>query len=169
MDTKDIIAAIMQREGWDKETNDPLDSGGRTKFGIAEASHPEAWADGDVTQKEAEDIYFEKYVHPFRLVTDLHLLHQLVDWGVTSGPVTVARMFQQLVGAPVDGQIGPRTVAAIEAYPGGTLFGNVVPGAVLLNLAVQQARALHYAGIAKRRPKDLRFLLGWLNRTFEFK
>lgn len=169
MDFQEIVKAVMLREGWDKETNDPSDSGGRTKFGISEAAHPEAWVDGDVTQPEAEDIFFRRYVHPFRGVTNLPLLHQLVDWGVTSGPETVAKILQQLVGAAVDGDIGPQTAAAIEAYPGGTLFGVAVPGAVLLNLAVQKARALHYAAIAKRRPKDLKFLLGWLNRTFEFR
>jgi len=44
-----------------------------------------------------------------------------------------------------------------------------VPGRVMLNLAFRDARALRYAAIAKRRPKDLKYLRGWLKRAFEFR
>lgn len=166
----DAIDDIIRREGGDKETNDPSDSGGRTKLGISERANPEAWVDGDVTYAEARTIYEKVYIlaEHFNLLPD-SLQHQVVDHGVPSGPDTAARMLQQLIGVPVDGVIGAKTLEAITNYPGGKLFGTEVPGIVLLNLAFRDARMLHYATIAKKRPKDLKFLLGWIKRAQEFK
>lgn len=167
----DFIDAIIKREGGSQETNDPADSGGRTKFGISERAHPEAWADGDVSHNEARDIYSKVYVaaERFNTVPDVHLRHQLVDFGVPSGPDTSARLLQQLVGVKVDGDIGPKTLDAVASFPDGTLFGYPVPGRVLLNLAFRDARVMFYGSLAKKRPKDLKFLLGWLRRALEFK
>lgn len=167
----DQIDEIIEREGGAKETNDPLDSGGRTKYGISEAAHPEAWADGDVSYLEAREIYRRVYVlaEKFDKIEDPALMHQVVDFGVPSGPDRAARMLQQLVGVEVDGEIGPKTLEAIKSYPAGKLFGVEVPGSVLLNLAFRDAREIYYATVAKRRPKDLKFLLGWLKRAQEFK
>jgi lysozyme family protein len=167
----DFIDTIIKREGGDTETNDPDDSGGRTKFGISENAHPEAWADGDVSYWEARTIYERVYIlaEKFHLIRDEHLKHQVVDFGVPSGPDTAARLLQQLVGVKVDGVIGPKTLAAIDNYPDGKLFGVEVPGRVLLNLAFRDAREIFYATLAKRRPKDLKFLLGWLKRAQEFR
>lgn len=167
----DFIDDIIRREGGDKETNDPADSGGRTKYGISERAHPEAWADGDVTHDEARVIYRKTYIlaEKFDQIKDEWLRHQVIDFGVPSGPDTAARMLQQVVGVKVDGVIGPKTLEAIENYPAGTLFGVPVPGKVLLNLAFRDARTLFYAALAKKRPKDLKWLLGWIRRAFEFK
>lgn len=167
----DIIDDIIRREGGAAETDDPSDSGGRTKYGISEKAHPEAWEDGTVTHEEAKSIYKETYIlaEKFDLVVDEKLRHQLVDFGVTSGPDTATRLLQQLVGVKVDGAIGPKTLEAIASYPGGKLFGFEVPGNVLLNLAFRDARQMHYATIAKRRPKDLKYILGWLRRAQEFR
>lgn len=166
----DFIDEIIEREGGEKETNDPADSGGRTKYGISQKAHPEAWADGDVSRPEARAIYEKVYILSEKFDTlPESLKHQVVDHGVPSGPDTAARMLQQVLGVPVDGNIGPKTLEAIKNYPGGTLFGVAVPGLVLLNLAFRDARIMHYATIAKKRPKDLKFLLGWIRRAQEFK
>lgn len=167
----DFIDEIIEREGGATETNDPSDSGGRTKFGISERAHPEAWADGDVTRDESRAIYSKVYIlaEHFNLIKDQTLFHQVVDFGVPHGPDTAARLLQQLVGVKVDGQIGPNTIKAIEEFPTGKLFGVDVPGSVLLNLKFRDARILFDATIAKRRPKDLKYLLGWIKRAQEFK
>ena len=171
----DLIKDIIRREtGGDPDggyTNDPDDPGGRTQFGISERAHPEAWADDKVTLDEATGIYDKKYIDQpdFDLIKNIHLQHQLVDMGVPSGPQTAIRTLQQLVGVTVDGVIGPKTLAAIERYPAGLLFGYPVPGIVLLNLAVRDARILLYIGIVKRNVRKLKFLLGWVKRALEFK
>lgn len=166
----DVIDDIIEREGGDKATNDPADSGGRTQYGISERSHPEAWADGKVTYDESRDIYNKIYIlaEKFESIPDKSLQHQVIDFGVPSGPDTSARVLQQLVGVNADGRIGPKTIDAINNYPDGVLFGVPVPGSVLLNLAFRDARIMFYATLAKRRPKDLRFLLGWIKRAQEF-
>lgn len=165
----DQIDEIIRREGGDKETNDPSDSGGRTKYGISERAHPEAWADGDVTYQEARKIY-ESYILAEKFdKLPASLQHQVVDFGVMSGPDTAARLLQQVLGVKVDGEIGPKTLESIEKYPSNRLFNVDVPGIVMLNLAFRDARIMYYASLAKRRPKDLKFLLGWLKRAMEFK
>lgn len=150
---------------------DPDDPGGRTQYGISERSFPEAWKDGQVTYDEARSIYQKVFIlkDHFEDINDIVLQHQVVDFGVTAGPDTAAKLLQQLLGVSVDGQIGPQTLAAIANYPAGTLFGVSVPGSVLLNLAFRDARVMFYARDAKRAPKMLKDLLGWLKRTFEFK
>lgn len=167
----DIIDDVIRREGGDKETNDPVDKGGRTKYGISERAHPEAWADGDVTYDEARGIYRAIYIlaERFNLIKDQRLFHQVVDFGVLHGADSAARLLQQIVGVKVDGAIGPKTLEAIENYPSGKLFGTEVPGSVLLNLAFRDARVMRDATIAKKNPSQLRFLLGWLKRALEFK
>lgn len=169
----DLIDEIILREtGGRKDggfTNDPADAGGRTIWGISERANPDLWRDGPPTYEQARRRYFERYVAPFEGITEYHLLRQLTDWGVTSGPDKVIRILQQLVGAKIDGVVGPQTVGKVNNFLGGDLFGYAVPGHVLLNLAVRDARALHYAGITKARPTNLRFILGWLARTFLFK
>jgi len=165
----DLIDNLIEREGGSRETNDPLDPGGRTKWGISERANPDLWVNGPPTYAQARRRYFERYVLPFDGIKDLSLLEQLVDWGVTSGPEKVVRILQQLVGTRIDGKVGPKTLAKVAGFPAGTLFGHPVPGNVLLNLAIRDARALHYAGITKAKPTNLRFILGWLNRTFSLK
>lgn len=167
----DIIDDIIRREGGDVETNDPADSGGRTKYGISERAHPEAWADGDVTRPEARAIYEKVYIlaEKFNLIKNIPLQHQVVDFGVPHGADKATRLLQQILGVEIDGSIGPKTLEAIDKYPGGKLFGVEVPGIVLLNLAFRDARIIYDATIVKRRPKDLKFLLGWVKRAQEFK
>lgn len=167
----DFIDEIIEREGGDTETNDPADSGGRTKFGISERAHPEAWADGTVTRDEARSIYEKVYIlaEHFDKITNLQLQHQVVDFGVPHGADAATRLLQQVLGVKVDGVLGLKTLEAIENYPAGTIFGIHVPGIVLLNLAFRDARILRDVTIAKAIPKNQRFVLGWVKRALEFR
>jgi lysozyme family protein len=169
----DFIDDIIRREtGGDPKggyTNDPTDSGGETIWGISKRANPDLWVNGPPTYAQSRARFIERYVLPFNGIEDPALLHQLVDWGVTSGPKAVIKVLQQLVGTATDGVLGPISLAKINSPKDTTLFGQPVPGSVSLNLAVRDARVMQYAILAKRRPKDLRFLLGWLNRTLEFR
>jgi lysozyme family protein len=164
-----IIANEVDPRDPAKVTNDPADSGGRTQWGLAELSNPAEWADGIVTYPESRAAYTKRYILPFEGIEDPVLLHQLVDWGVTSGTGTVIKLLQQVAGVAADGVLGPKSLEAINNPKGGDLFGFTVPGRLLLNLATRDARVMHYAALAKRRPKDLKWLLGWLKRTLEFR
>lgn len=158
-----VIERIFRREG--RKTNDPSDSGGRTDWGISERSHPDVWADGRVTEAEARGVYQADYVSPFESVSEPYLKEQLIDFAVTSGAVTSTMLLQKVLGVSVDGILGPETLKAIEHFPSAIIFGFPVPSSVALNFAFERARGAFYVRVAQRRPKDLRYLFGWLKRV----
>lgn len=168
MTLHDIISKVIEDEGGDKVTNDPNDSGGRTQYGIAEASNPEAWADDVVTEAEARAIYTLKYITKpgFDKISDPFLQESLIECGVMSGPQTAVRILQRALNVAVDGQLGPATLTAVQNFPSCKVFGCEVPGSVALNLAFQKARVLHYARIVQQAPKNLKFLYGWQLRAY---
>lgn len=149
----DIIDSVIEREGG--FSNDPLDKGGRTDKGISEKSNPEAWADGKVDNDEAREIYFKKYVvgPGFYKVTNVKLQHQLVDFGVNSGPMIAIKALQRAVGAEQDGILGPDTLSKISPSTGNAL-------------ASERIKLL--GRIVTKNPSQLRFLNGWLSRALEF-
>lgn len=138
-------------------TNDPSDRGGRTQFGISERSNPTAWKDGKVTEDEARDIYEAKYVRPFGPFGDHIALPQMVDFAVTSGPGLVATKIQEIVGADVDGIIGPDTLSKAAAMDPRRL-----------NNALMAARLRMISRIVKRDLTQIKYLNGWVDRALEF-
>ncbi len=159
-----MLDNIIRREGG--FTNDPVDSGGATKFGIT-IKTLRAWRRGRVsvddvrhlTKAEARDIYRSQYVEKprFDRIRDERLREQVVDYGVNSGPPTAAKDLQAAAGSGVDGIVGPKTLRAVNRADARSL-GN--------KLAV--ARAKRLGRIVKRKPSQLRFLNGWLNRALSF-
>ncbi len=152
-----IIDDLLKREGG--FVNDPRDSGGRTNFGIAEKSNPEAWADGKVTEDEARSIYFNKYVKGpgFDRITDSSLMAQLVDFGVNSGPSIAIQKLQTVLRVTVDGILGKETLAALSSRDAREV-GNLLVG----------ERIKMIGRICVKNPSQLAFLNGWLNRCCEF-
>lgn len=152
-----IIDDILRREGG--FVNNSADKGGRTDFGISEHAHPEAWRDGKVTEDEARDIYFNKYVKGpgFDRIADPHLMAQLVDFGVNSGPAIAIQKLQGILGVKVDGVLGPKTLAALSERDVREVN----------NLLVGE-RMKMICRICVKNPSQLAFLNGWANRCFEF-
>jgi lysozyme family protein len=155
--TDDIITGILIREG--PATNDPNDRGGRTAFGISEAANPEAWADGKVTEAEARAIYERKYVKipGFDKIKDRQLRTQLIDFGVNSGPMVAIMKLQAIVGADVDGILGPQTLESV-----GLMIADEI------NSALVAERVKMIGRIVTKNPSQLRFLNGWLARAVQF-
>lgn len=152
----DVIGDIIKREG--PPTNDSIDKGGRTIYGISEAFNPAAWADGVVTLDEARVIYENKYVKwPGWDKVPTQLQPQLIDWGVTSGPQLVIGILQQLVGVKVDYVIGPITLAAIQKVDSRQLNNQLVA-----------ARVRMIGRIVSKDLSQSKYLNGWLNRALEF-
>lgn len=140
-------------------TNDPADRGGRTQWGISEKHNPQAWLDGKVTEPEARAIYEQKYVvgPGFDKVADPRLRAQLVDFGVPSGPSMAIMKLQGLVGAKIDGVLGPKTLALVNAAE-----------PVRLNNQLALERVKMIGRIVHKNPSQSKFLNGWLNRAIEF-
>lgn len=155
----DLIDDVIAREGGSKVTNNPVDKGGRTQYGIAERSHPDAWKDGKVTYEEARAIYEQKYLKGpgFDKVQDPKLQVLLVDFGVNSGPHLAIQKLQEILKVEVDGVLGPNTLAAIEREE---------PRRLTNKLAL--ARIKMFGRIVKRDPSQLQFIDGWINRAGEF-
>jgi len=150
-----IIDHILEAEG--PASNDPLDRGGATAFGISQRSNPEAWKNGPPTLSQARDIYFQKYVvgPGFDKIGDPALMAQLVDFGVTSGPMIAIQKLQGVLGITIDGVLGPDTLQSIQTLPN---VSNALVG----------ARVKMICQLVVKNPSQLKFLVGWVNRAFEF-
>jgi lysozyme family protein len=158
----DIITDVMKAEGWDTFTNDPVDRGGPTKWGITQ----KAWADWRghdvtaedveaITEPQARDFYEEGYVVSprFHQLGD-QLTAMVVDCGVNHGVNQAAKWVQKAVGAKQDGVIGPKTIAAVQADN---------PIAVYLRVCASRNRL--YGKIVGRDHTQAKFISGWNNRN----
>lgn len=155
-----IIDEIIEREGCEY-TNDPSDSGGPTKFGITQKTLS-AWRGYQVTpeevealeESEARDIYTHKYVTEpnFDKIAWEGLRDLIIDGGVHSGQKTSAKWLQEAARVTVDGVIGSKTLRSVNSDPVG-VFWRVI-----------YLRRKHFVDLAKKRPKDLKYLWGWNNR-----
>lgn len=156
----DFIDDIIEREGGSTVTNDPADKGGRTQYGVSEKSNPEAWTDGKVTAEEARAIFETKYIKGpgFDKVQDIRLREQLADWGVNSGPYVAIQGLQRVVGAEIDGVLGPETLGLVNGAPDASQVGN----------RVVAERVKMFGRIVKRDPSQLKWLNGWLDRALSF-
>lgn len=109
---KYCVDVVIALEGGDVLVDDPHDPGGATRYGISQRAHP----DVDVralTREQAEDIYRRHYWDRLRcgeLPPPMDLA--VFDAGVNQGVDAAARVLQQALSVPVDGIIGPVTLAA---------------------------------------------------------
>lgn len=143
-----ILSEIIRREG-SAFTNDPVDPGGPTKYGITlrtlrQARGPDTTVHDlqELTEAEARDIYAWLYVQPFETTYggDPDLLHLIVDGAVNHG---VARMQGWL------NEIN--SVNPSEIYQ-----------------AVLRRRIRFYGRIITDRPSLSKYAAGWANRIAEF-
>jgi lysozyme family protein len=152
--------------------NHPLDKGGPTKYGVIlsvwqEHGHDKD-GDGDI---DAEDIkklseddarYIAKKIFWDYFLADLivnqSLAEFIVDWGYNSGRKTVAKIVQRVVNVTIDGIVGPQTITAINRADQELLFN-----------ALKIERKVFLNNIIKRKPDQIVFYDGWMNRVNSFK
>lgn len=144
---------VLHWEGGDTITNDPDDPGGRTRFGISERAHPDAWADGPPDYDTAAEIYHTDYWSPCRC----YLLPPVVafvlfDTAVNVGVNRASHLLQEAVGAKVDGIVGPNTIEAVRRTDRASL-----------NLSGK--RAEYYASLDSE--KFGMYYYGWMRRTLD--
>lgn len=106
------------------------DRGGPTKYGITHttlAAHRgvrsvTAAQVKALTLTEAEAIYRKSYWgQSGGDVLPVGLDYAAFDFGVNSGPARAVMVLQQVVRVSADGKLGPQTLAAVKAYPGGVV------------------------------------------------
>lgn len=161
-------AKTAQWEGY--YSNRKADRGGITYAGISRKYHPN-WPGWEIVDRKPRkhnehivelDImvrnfykrYFWDLIRASEICND-KVAGFLYDFYVHSGP-NASKAVQKIVGVPVDGIIGPKTIQAINNYENG-LFQKL-----------KMERIAFVNGIVARDPGQADNLGGWLNRISSF-
>jgi lysozyme family protein len=173
-DINALIDDVIDREGG--YVNHPADRGGATHWGITEGVARRHGFTGDMRalpQCEAVAIYKQLYWFApcFDLVAERvpALAAELFDTGINMGTGTATAYLQRALNAlnrngadyrdiAVDRQIGPATLAAIDAFL--KKRGRNAQGVLIK--AVDALQGAHYLRLAETRPSQEAFLYGWL-------
>jgi lysozyme family protein len=169
-----LIDELIEREGG--YVSHPADKGGPTRYGITEAvarAHGFAGAMAELPRDEAAAIYRRLYwLRPkFDEVAGRSpaLAAELFDTGANMGPAVAATFLQRSLTAlnrngkdypdlVPDGRIGPRTLAALDAF----LSARGKRGESVILRAIEALQGERYLRLAERRPANEAFLYGWL-------
>jgi lysozyme family protein len=152
------IPTVLQHEGGYVNNSD--DPGSETNFGISKRFYPDVDI-AALTADSAAAIYRRDFWDPLLLdsVTDQAVATKILDTCVNMGKVRGTTYLQQAlnaIGAAVatDGEMGPVTIAAINAADPQTLLA-----------AYRQRLVNFYAALVVERPQDGIFERGWLDRA----
>jgi|TARA_B100001013_G_scaffold331313_2_gene246805 lysozyme family protein len=167
MTVAEILEEVLEREGWPAYAVHPNDRGGPTKGGITLRTL-ESWRGRRCTRAELQRlpkdealaILKRRYVdaNGINRVVNETLRAQVIDNAVLSGPMLAVQDLQRsLETVEVDGIIGPKTLAAVDA---------VGSHAVGLRLAV--ARSIRLCRHVVKNPDQAVFLVGWMKRCLSF-
>jgi lysozyme family protein len=109
----DAFEKVIGHEGG--YVDDPLDPGGRTKYGISQRAYPGEDIQA-MTLERAKAIYKRDYWGPAGcdLVPEA-LRFDLFDMAVNQGVKTAIKALQHAVHETQDGIIGPKTLQAIQS------------------------------------------------------
>ncbi len=160
--------------------NNPADTGGETYAGIARNHWPkwQGWAMIDqiksaygssaiVINRQAKanpsltklisSFYKQNFWDVNRLdeICDQQIANTVYDFGVNSGTGRAAKYLQSVVGVTQDGQIGPKTIAAVNRLDSAETHGKF-----------NSARESFYRSIAKGN--QAQFLKSWLSRLKKY-
>lgn len=137
--------------------NDPLDTGGETKFGIAQ-NHTKKRVI-DMTLEDAMVHYFNNYwlaSNCNEMPAALAIIH--FDGCVNHGVKQAGKFLQRAIDIEADGIVGARTLAKV--------YNNDI--SMLINNIADQ-RESFYRRIVERNPSQQRFLKGWMTRITEIR
>lgn len=169
------ITKTVLREGAERYTNNPLDHGGPTRWGITQDRAREWGYTGDMRELPYQTAYAiyrsEFWIKPrFDQIAALfpELAAFMLDTGINNGPSLPSRWLQRALNVLghaviVDGLAFLATRQALVQYL--TLRG-AEGKRVLLHLMMSQA-GVHYIELAEHDPSQKTFEFGWLaNRAF---
>lgn len=152
---KEALSLTLAFEGG--FSDDPNDPGGRTNFGITQATYdPTRNRDvKNITMPEVNHIYEEEYwnassanrIDP--ISPALAAIH--FDNAVNCGVTTAIMMLQGVLGVQKDGIVGPMTLSFVTNSPS-------------LQLKYLQARQDRYDHLIARRPQFEEFKKSWYHR-----
>jgi secretion activator protein, putative len=166
-----LIPHIIKWEGGSKFTNDPLDRGGATKYGITigtlqglkyDTNHDGKVSVDDVKSLLLDDfkvILKKQYWDRWKAddIANQSVANLLVDWLWGSGKHGII-IPQRCLGVTPDGKVGQKTINALNGANQKLIYNKV-----------WQARKEFYYNIVSKNPSQSKWLKGWLNRLNDLK
>lgn len=162
--------------------DDPKDSGGATRWGVTERVARQYGYQGPMSEypkESAKAVYRQGYWDPLKLAAIASLApkvaYEMFDTAVNTsppgGPFLVAKWFQRALNSmndtsgrymdiTVDGEIGPGSLAAFRAF----MDWRKEMGERVLTALLNGLQATYYLELSERRPKDERFMFGWISQ-----
>ena len=147
--------------------NDPADLGGATNMGVTISTWKQVGydkdGDGDIDVNDlhllTRDDVVNRVLKPHYWdrwkadeIKSQSVANILVDWVWASGAHGI-KIPQRLLGVTVDGIVGPKTIAAVNARNPRELFD-----------MIKIARFDFIEDICRKRPANNKFKRGWMNR-----
>lgn len=158
-----VINAILDREGG--FVNDPGDAGGKTNYGITQATADDMGLGdvSDLTTAQAFSAYRRMFAD-WRIdqMPEFHTFALVADSCVNHGSGHAIKWLQQALGIVDDGIIGPQTLQALEAVD------KVPRGSEALYASILSLRIAFYGSIIGSHPYNARWANGWLRRAVSF-
>jgi len=135
--------------------NDPSDRGQETNLGISKRAYPNVDIK-NLTVSQAKEIYKRDYWDKVKAdnIESQLIASELFDTAVNMGVRTASKLIQGCIGTHPDGIIGNVTLQQINDTD-----------EELLLLRFKLAKVARYAYLAKKRPANRKYLLGWINRA----
>ena len=143
--------------------DDPMDSGGPTKYGVTLKSYSEYLKQDftpvvieELTLEQAKGFYLHQYWIPSNccMMTDFGIATAIFDCSVLYGIGTAAGMAQRAVDTKVDNKIGPETVSILNSFNRGIFIGK------LIYELMQRIEK-----VIQINPENEKFRMGWTNRA----
>ncbi|MCG7368017.1 hypothetical protein MHZ90_18060 [Pantoea sp. ACRSH] len=176
--TKDeIFSSILGKEGG--YVNNPDDKGGPTSWGITQAVARAHGYKGDMRNLSREtalaileaDYWTGPRFDQVNVVAPA-IAAELCDTGVNMGPAVASKFLQRALNVfnkqqslypdiTADGQIGPRTIAALKSYI--SVRGH--DGVTVMLKALNSLQGARYIELAESRPANETFAYGWFERV----
>lgn len=151
-----LISTPLQRRkvGY---VNDPSDNGGETKYGVAKNGNPSLNI-STINLALAMNVYYNNYWLSSKcdsinnIGISIFYFDMVVNHGISRG----GKILQQSVNAVIDGNVGPKTIGAV----------NALDAKIVIN-SMSSIRATRYHTIVQNTPSQVKFLNGWLRRNSE--
>ncbi len=171
-----LLDDLIAREGG--FVDHPADRGGATRYGITEAVARAAGYQGPMSALPlalARDIYRRRYWQAPKFdhvaIRMPAVAAELFDTGANMGPAVAVRFLQRALNVlnrggrdwadiAVDGQIGSRTLAALD----GLARRRGARGEAVLVKALNALQGARYIALAEARPSQESFVFGWLDQ-----
>ena len=158
-------AKMIRNEGGYVNHKVKGDRGGQTYAGIARAFHGywPGWKlidNNDMSNPRLTELVFRFYQQHFwrkikgDYITNQRIAESLFDFSVNAGVRTAVKLVQLVVGSTPDGVIGQHTLHQLNG---------IEEDIFVAQYAI--AKVARYAHIVRRDRSQIKFLLGWINRT----